>query len=109
MRFLVDAQLPPALARWLETKGHAADHVEDLRLLNADDAEIWNHALSVNAAIVTKDVDFSIRTVISSSGPPVIWIRLGNTTNRALLERLDSLWPEIEHAMQRGEKLIEVV
>jgi len=26
MRFLVDAQLPPALARWLAAQGHEAEH-----------------------------------------------------------------------------------
>ncbi|HSM28057.1 MAG TPA: DUF5615 family PIN-like protein [Thioalkalivibrio sp.] len=30
MRFLVDAQLPPALARWLSAQGCPADHVADL-------------------------------------------------------------------------------
>lgn len=65
MRFVVDAQLPPALARWLEAKGHAADHVMDLRLMDADDAEVWEHALSASAAIVTKDADFSVRTLTS--------------------------------------------
>lgn len=29
MRFLVDAQLPPALARKLEALGHVAEHVAD--------------------------------------------------------------------------------
>lgn len=29
MRFLVDAQLPPALARWLAAKSHETVHVGD--------------------------------------------------------------------------------
>ena len=29
MRFLIDAQLPPALARLLESNGHVAEHVAD--------------------------------------------------------------------------------
>lgn len=110
MRFLVDAQLPPALTRWLEAKGHKADHVQDVRLLHAEDAEIWNYTLSIDAVIVTKEEeDFSVRAVTSPPGPPVVWIHLGNATNRALLDRLDPLWPEIERALHRGEKLIEVV
>jgi len=32
MRFLVDAQLPPALARTLEAGGHEAEHVADIGL-----------------------------------------------------------------------------
>jgi predicted nuclease of predicted toxin-antitoxin system len=30
MRFVVDAQLPPALARYLSSLGHDAEHVFDL-------------------------------------------------------------------------------
>jgi predicted nuclease of predicted toxin-antitoxin system len=38
MRFLVDAQLPPALANWLAAQGHDAAHVADLDHA-LDDAE----------------------------------------------------------------------
>jgi predicted nuclease of predicted toxin-antitoxin system len=38
MRFLVDAQLPPALARWLAGKGHEAEHVADRQMEAASDA-----------------------------------------------------------------------
>ncbi|MGH7886297.1 MAG: DUF5615 family PIN-like protein [Candidatus Binatia bacterium] len=30
MKFLVDAQLPPRLARWLQAEGHEAAHTRDL-------------------------------------------------------------------------------
>lgn len=58
MTFLVDAQLPPALARWLCQQGHTAAHVEDVGLREAEDIAIWNHALSSGVIIVTKDEDF---------------------------------------------------
>jgi predicted nuclease of predicted toxin-antitoxin system len=41
VRFLVDAQLPPALARVLSEKGHEAEHVADLGLVSATDSKIW--------------------------------------------------------------------
>jgi len=56
MRFLVDAQLPPALARWLAAKGHAAEHVADCEMQAASDAAIWAFAVEASAVIVTKDV-----------------------------------------------------
>jgi hypothetical protein len=59
MRFLVDAQLPPALARWLAAKGHEAEHVADRRRGAATDSAIWDYALEAAAAIVTKDEDFA--------------------------------------------------
>ncbi len=61
MKFLVDAQLPPALARWLREAGHEAQAVRDAGLLEAEDGAIWNHALAIGAAIITKDEDFSQR------------------------------------------------
>jgi predicted nuclease of predicted toxin-antitoxin system len=57
MRFVVDAQLPPALARWLRAQGHEAAHVSDLGMQAASDAAIWDHALASSAAIITKDQD----------------------------------------------------
>jgi uncharacterized protein with PIN domain len=59
--FLVDAQLPPALARWLTQQGHVAQHVYDLGLRNAEDLTIWNHASNRGAIIITKDEDFAER------------------------------------------------
>jgi predicted nuclease of predicted toxin-antitoxin system len=62
MNFLVDAQLPPGLARWLADQGHSAQHVHDVALAGAEDSVTWNHALGVDAIIVTKDEDFAERT-----------------------------------------------
>lgn len=69
MRFLVDAQLPPALARWLEAKGHEAVHVGDLAMQAASDAVIGNRALESKSASVTKDEDFAQRKVLADNGP----------------------------------------
>ncbi len=59
MRFLVDAQLPPALAGWLAGNGHQAEHVGAVGLQSASDAAIWDYALREGAAIITKDDDFA--------------------------------------------------
>ena len=44
MRFLVDAQLPPALARFLEAHGHEAKAARETGLREADDTAIWTFA-----------------------------------------------------------------
>ena len=46
MTFLVDAQLPPALADWLIKQGHSAEHVYEVDLRDADDIVVWNYALN---------------------------------------------------------------
>ena len=55
MRFLVDAQLPPALARALSERGHLAEHVADVGLISAADAEILRYAIKHDAVLITKD------------------------------------------------------
>jgi predicted nuclease of predicted toxin-antitoxin system len=106
--FLVDAQLPPALANWLTQQGHTAQHVDDLGLRNVEDVVIWNWALSSEAIIVTKDEDFAERTARTTSGPVIVWLRIGNSTNRALLEWLEPRWPQVTVLLDAGNRLIEV-
>jgi predicted nuclease of predicted toxin-antitoxin system len=108
VRFLVDAQLPPALARHFRDLGHEADHVIDLGLAGARDQEVWNFALARSAIIVTKDEDFIAMRAIRERGPTVIWIRIGNTTTPVLLDALSVAWPAIEEALESGEGVIEL-
>ena len=108
MRFVVVAQLPPALARRLEALGHTAEHVADRGMAAAPDKAIRDYAASVGAAIVTKDEDFAIRRVLTE-GPAVVWLRLGNTRRVVLLTHVEAALPAIVGAFERGETLIEVV
>ena len=108
IRFLVDAQLPPALARWLAAKGYVAEHVGDLGMQAASDANIWDYALATSAVIVTKDEDFAQRKVLGHTGPVVVWIRLPNTRRRDLLAWFEAVLPDIVSALDRGETMVEV-
>jgi predicted nuclease of predicted toxin-antitoxin system len=90
VNFLVDAQLPFGLAQWLADKGHSAQHVNEVGLASAEDSLIWNYALGVDAIIVTKDEDFAERTARTAVGPVIVWLRIGNATNRALLQWLET-------------------
>jgi predicted nuclease of predicted toxin-antitoxin system len=44
VKFLIDAQLPPALARAFEAAGCGARHVRGVGLLRASDADLWAFA-----------------------------------------------------------------
>lgn len=50
MRFIVNAQLSPALARFLAAEGHDAEHVADIELAGAQDQAIREHAPRVRAS-----------------------------------------------------------
>jgi len=45
VKFLVDNQLPAALARFLTSRGADCQHVLDVGLADATDSEIWEHAM----------------------------------------------------------------
>ena len=108
MRFLIDAQLPPALARLLTAHGHHAEHVADVGLRDADDSPIWQYAVAHKAVLITKDEDFAYRAGKGGTTPVIVWLRIGNTSRRALLVWLEPLIPDIETMVRAGETLIEV-
>ena len=107
MLFLIDAQLPPSLAVVLRDAGCDAVHVSDLDLLAATDRQIWNEAVSRSAVLVTKDRDFSISRAANNDGPPILWVRIGNTDNRTLIAQVLRALPTIITAVERGEPVIE--
>lgn len=108
MRFLVDAQLPPALARWLASQGHAAEHVGDLGLHDATDAALWAIAQDRGATIISKDEDFAILRTRLTDGPSIVWIRKGNVGRKDLLTWFAPMLASVCDALDRGETLIEV-
>ena len=84
MKFLIDAQLPPALAQWLREAGHEARAAREVGLREAEDSAIWRHAQAQNLVIFSKDEDFARRAQTGATGPVIVWLRVGNTSNAAL-------------------------
>jgi predicted nuclease of predicted toxin-antitoxin system len=109
IRFLIDAQLPPALAQRLNARGYAAHHVNPIGLGSASDSAIWRHAAQTQATLVTKDEDFAAWAERDVKGPQVIWICVGNISNDALWRAIEPQLPEIIDALNNGERIIEVV
>jgi predicted nuclease of predicted toxin-antitoxin system len=107
--FLIDAQLPPSLAEALRQAECQAIHVIDLGLLSATDQQIWDEAISRSAVLVTKDRDFPIRRAASNDGPAILWVRVGNISNRKLIELALQALPAIIEAIERNEVVIEFV
>ncbi|MFT4082937.1 MAG: DUF5615 family PIN-like protein [Nocardioides sp.] len=99
MRFLVDAQLPPALARLLREHGHEADHVTDIGPGDASDDGLWRFALADQAVIVTKDEDLSHMIARGGEAPAVLWARIGHTRRADLLAWFEPLIDESRHVV----------
>jgi predicted nuclease of predicted toxin-antitoxin system len=108
MRFLIDAQLPPALAQFLKDKGYEAKAARELALREATDPVIWDFAQAGGWVVVTKDEDFAERTLQTQTGPQVLWLRIGNSTNRVLFQWLEPLLPTAIRDLQGGHRLVEL-
>jgi predicted nuclease of predicted toxin-antitoxin system len=108
VRFLVDAQLPPALARLLNQRGHVAEQVNDIGPGDAPDRELWRYALEHGAVIVTKDEDFANMVAIDAESATVVWVRVGNTRSAVLLAWFEPRIDEIVSLVDAGNRIIEL-
>ncbi len=106
MRFIIDAQLPPALCIWLKGKGHDAQHVYDLGLGAASDHFIVERTIADEAFLISKDEDFLLLRLPDRFG--FIWIRIGNATTCNLISWLEARWDQVEALLNTGERLIEL-
>ena len=108
MKFLVDNQLPAALARWLAARGLDACHVSDVGLEEASDQCIWDYAVAQGRALVSKDEDFLHLATRSEFSAPLIWVRLGNCRKQALLAAFDALLLHLLTALAEGKRVVEL-
>ncbi len=106
MRFLVDAQLPEMLCRWLEQQGHDADYVGTVLPGETPDRDVAAFAVEHRQILVSKDEDFVTRY------PPIdyqlVWLRIGNASNRSLIAWLEPRFQRIVAELKSGERLVEV-
>jgi predicted nuclease of predicted toxin-antitoxin system len=109
LKFLIDANLPPALAHWLKNAGEDdAVHVFDLGQANALDTDIWRLAQRDEYIILTKDVDFAYLAIGDSEGPHVVWLRCGNLTLTSFKSWFDARWREARALLEDGAHLVEM-
>ena len=108
MNFLVDNQLPPSLARFIESELKLkAMHVADLGLRDASDAEVWSYASAHDFILISKDEDFA-SMVLSKPTAKLIWIRVGNCRTLFLVDLVRRIWPRILQRLQSGDPFVEI-
>jgi predicted nuclease of predicted toxin-antitoxin system len=94
VRLIVDQQLPPKLAAWFRDHGVDAAHVRELDLTGASDTAIWAEASRDDAVVISRDEDFG-KLLRDRGGARLVWIRIGNCTNAALLATIEMNWSAI--------------
>ena len=107
MKFLVDNQLPAALARLLTGQGHEARHVWELGLDETPDVKIWEQVIRDGYIMVSKDEDFFHLANRSNAGR-LIWVRRPNCRKQLLLAAFQQALPTIEDALEAGQRIIQL-
>jgi predicted nuclease of predicted toxin-antitoxin system len=74
------------------------------RLESVTDDEIWQYAKDNDFAIVSKDSDFSERSVLRGSPPKVIWLRIDNCTTIRAGFLLRDAFPRIQAFLSPTEE-----
>jgi predicted nuclease of predicted toxin-antitoxin system len=101
MNFLIDAQLPRRMARWLGAAGHDAIHTLDLPKANqTTDAEINALSLLEQRIVVTKDGDFVDTFLLSNEPYKLLLVSTGNISNTDLEVLFTPLIPTIAATFQ---------
>ncbi len=104
MRFLVDAQLPLRLARFLAQAGHDAIHTMNLIDGNrTPDTRVAERADTDDRVVVTKDRDFRDSHLLSGSPRRLLVVATGNTTNNALLTLFEAHLDAIVAALDEAD------
>lgn len=85
MKFLVDAQLPRRLSRFLREAGHDVTHTLELPLGNATpDKTLRELCAREERVLVTKDSEFVDSFLLRREPARLLLVSSGNTSNRDL-------------------------
>jgi predicted nuclease of predicted toxin-antitoxin system len=107
VRLLVDANLPPHLARLLRERGYEASHVGEIGLGIAGDREILERAREQGWVVVTFDLDFAELAAASGGRPAgVILLRLRSARLDKVLGRLLVALAAAGDALQAGAVMV---
>ena len=91
MKFIIDAQLPFALSKYLEQKGFDVIHTDDLPNKEyTTDNEFREISVKENRIVITKDSDFLDSFYVNSVPPKLLLISTGNIKNKTLIRLFDS-------------------
>lgn len=103
MRFLLDMNLPPALAGRLRAESHDAIHVTEIGHGNLSDDDIFRRAVEERRIVVTFDLDFGeIAGAAIASGSGVVLLRLKRAGQTYLWDRLRTAIAVAGQAMDDG-------
>jgi len=104
VKLLIDENLSPRLTAMLADLYPQSTHLRECGLKSASDDDIWQYAKLNGLAIVSKDSDFSERSVLRGSPPKVIWLRIRNCTTARAEFVLRNSFPQIQAFLDSNQE-----
>jgi predicted nuclease of predicted toxin-antitoxin system len=90
LKFLIDMQLSPTLAIWLQEKGNDAKHAYTAGLGRASDGEILEAARKEDRIVITADLDYPrLLALVGARGPGLILFRGADFSEKKIVELMD--------------------
>ena len=112
IEFWIDLNLPPQMAIWLKEEfGVKAKSFKELQFEIVSDVEVYRMATEENNKIIitTKDIDFSNYQKVVGAPPRILYLNIGNISNKNLKVLLHSRFPEILNLfLTTNDPLIEI-
>jgi predicted nuclease of predicted toxin-antitoxin system len=103
LKLLLEQGLPRSTVRFLMELGIAAEHVGELGMSRADDADILETARQRDAVVVTLDSDFHMLLAMSRAVvPSVIRIRIEGIKGDEIATILQSVLEHAETEIEAG-------
>jgi predicted nuclease of predicted toxin-antitoxin system len=103
MFLLLDQGIPRATTDLLRASGIAVQHVGEIGLDRADDAEILQYAIDHDAVIVTHDSDFHAMLAHQNvTSPSVIRLRDPKLRHDVVAPMLASVWHRHQPELKKG-------
>jgi len=107
VKWLVDAQLPLALAVGIRMTGRDVKHTLDLSRANRTSDDTIRLLLNEEGRVlITKDGDFKVSHFLYSIPRQLVFVTTGNIRNRVLIPLFIRNLPLIEIAFERGDLVI---
>jgi predicted nuclease of predicted toxin-antitoxin system len=104
VRFLVDQNLSPLVAKLLRDAGHDAIHTREIGMERSDDADIFDRAAAEDRTIVSADTDFSTLLAQRGASRPslVLWRRSQDRRAASVAAVLLANLESVEAALSEG-------
>ena len=103
MKILIDMNLSPSWADFLEKNGHEAVHWSKIGLAYAPDEQIFEFAIEHNWIILTSDLDFgTILAFTNEAKPSVFQVRMEQSMPSEIGEKVLNCLKQCQLELENG-------